>query len=129
LTNKKPEFEVSDFVSMLISGWYTGMCYYSNTPGGTAAQVDFVAYVTVLLLLLGVAYSTFPDEVILRAGKRHHVVRSFQITVAIIQILLFVVTSHFWLFLMRGLTIVLVRSRYRVAIERTEKAAHASRAP
>lgn len=126
---QKKNTDLGDWVALLISGLYTWMIYYSNTPLGTKAQADFVAYFTTAIFVLSIAFTTFEDSIILRSHYRHPMIKAFVQTNMIAQILLFVVTAHFWLFAMRVLSFAIMHVRVKVARERAEEASNTSRAP
>lgn len=108
---KKIKIEAADVLALIITTTYTWLIYVTGTPSGTEAQADFVRYYTVFVLALALFMLGVSDETIIKVGRRHHMVRAIRDVNLIVQIVLLMVTGHFWLTAMRALSVFIPYAR------------------
>lgn len=125
------QLDIGRVLGAAISTIYTGLIYISNTPTGTKAQADFVAYYTLFAFVMGLLICFMTDDSVLARKARTEEARiwsAIMTTNAVAQILLLAVTAHFFLLLMRLLAFVFVRGRIKLAEDRREQVRDRKRA-
>lgn len=123
---KPAKTDLSDVIAFCVSGGMTWLIYHMNTPAGTEAQADFVAWYIGFMLVFSLLACGFEDETILRAAKRHPLLSAWTNVNTVVQVLLLMVTGHWWLFIAQSLSIAFFRGRLVLARERTEQAKKAA---
>lgn len=100
---------MSQWIAVAFSTWYTWLIYTANTWYGTESQADLVAWITWGLFILSlISYRLDSDTLVKLQHKSHWIAACANVNV-LAQIFLLVVTGHWVLAFVRGISETIVR--------------------
>jgi len=106
---------MSQWLAVAFSTWFTWLIYTSNTLAGTEAQVDLVVWITWGLCAISVLSLLIKNEAMVQFGPKTHMLKAGADINILAQIVLLIVTGHWFLAWVRATSEVLVRGKYKYA--------------
>ena len=107
----------SQWISVAVSSWYTWLIYISNTPLGSEAQSDLVAWISHLALLVAVSMFWMERDFLAQLKPKGHMIKACGDVNILAQIFLLVVTGHWWLAAVRAAAEIIARKLVDDAVD------------
>ncbi len=106
---------MSQWIAVAISTWFTWLIYISNTLNGTEAQADLVTWICYIFLLVSIISFRIEDELLVQFRPKTHWLKAGADINILAQVVLLIVTGHWWLAFVRGISEFIVRGKCNLA--------------
>ncbi len=100
---------MSQWIAIAFSTWYTWLIYTAGTLAGTEAQEDLVVWITWGLFGIALYSYRLDDDNLAKLQHKTHWIKACSDVNTIAQVFLLVVTGHWFLGLVRGVSETIIR--------------------
>lgn len=107
---------MSQWLTIVFSTWFTWLIYTSNTLAGTEAQVDLVTWITWGLFIISLYSYRMDDDLLAKLQHKSHWIKAGSDCNVVSQVFLLVVTGHWGLALVRGISETIIRFQIDKAV-------------
>ena len=107
--------KMSQWTAVAFSTWFTWLIYISGTNQGTEAQADMVPWIVWVLFVIALNSLRMDNEFLIQLGPKTHWIKAGADINILAQVLLLVVTGHWFLALVRAASEILIRGKCNYA--------------
>lgn len=107
--------KMSQWTAVAFSTWFTWLIYISGTHQGTEAQADMVPWIVWVLFVIALNSLRMTNEFLIQLGPKTHWIKAGADINILAQVLLLVVTGHWFLALVRAASEILIRGKCNYA--------------
>lgn len=107
--------KMSQWTAVAFSTWFTWLIYISGTNQGTEAQADMVPWIVWVLFVIALNSLRMDNEFLIQLGPKTHWIKAGADINILAQVLLLVVTGHWFLALVRATSEILIRGKCNYA--------------
>lgn len=106
---------MSQWMAVAFSTWFTWLCYVTGTLHATQGQIDLVPWIVWILFFVALNSLRMSNEFLVQIRPKSHLLKAGADINILAQVFLLVVSGHWFLGFLRGISEVIVRGKCNYA--------------